>query len=305
MVRVIAVSTVNLGSDWEHGQIGTTAGEVLATATATDGSEGYGVKVYVLECYTGGTTVYNFTRDGENQAGSVTINLSASTAYTFKVHADDYYGNSGTINFDVTNWVCSTSQGNLTVNSGLGGTFTFDVEYSTGGNSSVEGEPELSVTYPRKTVYLKPNSDWKSDGAKFAFYYFHKNGEDTDKDGWTTGFLSAFVCDGDVYPASIPQWNGVKIIGVRFNSSEASPGWNGDGHVWNQTSDLVLTSYDLVEITGWSNSQTYTSSYDAPEYTIWFDGNSETSGSMTDVEDIECDASVTLAANAYEKTGYT
>ena len=276
-----------------------------ASATATDGSEGYGVKVYVLECYTDGTTVYNFTRDGENQAGSVTINLSASTAYTFKVHADDYYGNSGTIDFDVTNWVCSTSQGNLTVNSGLGGTFTFDVEYSTGGNSSVEGEPELSVTYPRKTVYLKPNSDWKSDGAKFAFYYFHKNGEDTDKDGWTTGFLSASVCDGDVYPASIPQWNGVKIIGVRFNSSEASPGWNGEGHVWNQTSDLTLTSNDLVEITGWSSSQTYTSSYDAPTYTISFDGNGETSGSMTDVEDIECDASVTLEANAFVKTGYT
>jgi len=267
-----------------------------ASATATDGSEGYRVRVYTLEHYTGGTTQYNFTRIGDTQTGSVEVTLSANTGHQFKIHGDEYFGNNGTINFDENNWTFTSSGNNVTVNSGLGGTFTFTIDYSSNG-----AVPVLAVTYPRKAVYLNPNADWKKDNAKFAFYYFHKTGETTNKEGWTD-FLSPSVCDGNVYPATIPQWNGVQIIGVRFNSTKTSTG-NFDDK-WNQTSDLTLTSNDLVTITGWDNSQTYNSSYDAPEYTITFAGNGSTSGSMTNVEDIECEGDVTLEENGYVKTGY-
>ena len=263
-----------------------------SSATATDGSEGYGVKVYTLECYTGGTTTYNFTRDGNNQRGSVEVTLAASTGYEFKIHADNYYGNDGTIDEDEDNWEFTTSGNNTTVNSGLGGTFTFTIDYSSNGDA-----PILEVTYPRKTVYLVPNSDWKSNSAQFTFYYFGSGGGS----GWTS-FLSPSVCDATVYPAEIPQWNGVKIIGVRHNSTAVTPSF-ADGNKWNQTQDLTLSSYDKVVISDWNNA-TYNSNYAAPTYTISFAANGG-SGSMTSISSIDCDADKAITANAFTKTGYS
>ena len=273
-----------------------------ASATATDGSEGHGVKVYVLECYNGGTTEHHFTRTGDSQAGTLTMTLTANTAYIFKVHADNtYYGNNGTINKDEANWVmCNSDNGgdcanNLTVNSGLGGTFTFGIEYSTSGSSSVEGEPEISVTYPRKTMYLVPNSDWTSNSAKFAFYYYGTSGT-----GWTD-FLTSNDCG---MSAEIPQWNGLKVIAVRFNPSDATPGWNGDGHVWNQTADITATAdKNCVTITDW-NAGTY-GTYSTPTYTISYNAGTGGSGTKTS-ESKTCGVAFTLPNSAvFTRTGYT
>lgn len=275
------------------------------SATATDGSQGHGVKVYVLECYNDGTKTCSFTRTGDSQAGTATLTLAANTAYTFKFHVDNtYYGNNASINTDITNYVfCNSDNGgtcasNFTVNSGLGGTFTFAVEYSTGGNSSVEGEPELSVTYPRKTIYLAPNSDWLSNSAKFAYYYFHKNGDETDAEGWT-GFLTSTDCGRY---ADIPQWNGVKMIAVRFNSTKTSTG-NWDDK-WNQTDDITVTANDLITITGWNNSQTY-GTYSIPTYTISYNAGTGGSGSKAN-ETKTCGVDFTLPSSAvFTRTGYT
>ena len=293
----LQIANCGLGNSGKYRCIVSTGADCsTASATATDGSEGFGVKVYVLECYTGGTTVYNFTRDENNQRGSVEVTLSASTNYTFKIHADqEYYGNNGTVNKDETNWVCSTSENNLTVASGLGGTFTFTMDYSSGGNNSTVGIPELSITYPRKTIYLIPNSDWLSNSAKFAYYYFRSN----DEYGWTD-FIAADACG---MSADIPQWNGIKVIAVRFNSTKGSTG-NWDDK-WNQTDDITVTGdKNLITITGWNNSQTYTA-YAVPTYTITFAGNGNTGGSMSNVSSITCGDDRTLAANGFTKTGYT
>ncbi len=269
--------------------------------TPSVASDGLQVKVFTLECYTGGTMVYNFTRVGETQAGILQIDLAANTSYQFKFHADiNYYGNSGTINEDVSNWVCSTSQGNLTIASGLGGTFTIEMEYSSGGSSSVEGEPEISVTYPRKTIFLQPNSDWKTNSAKFALYYFRKEGETTYGTGWTD-FMTQFPCSTDYYVATIPQWNGVQINAVRLNSDATEGTWDKK---WNQTSDITITSNDLVTITGWDNSQTYNSSFSVPTYSISFAGGSGSSDSMGAIDEIACDAEQELPACGFSKTGY-
>jgi len=276
-----------------------------ASATATDGSEGLGVKVYTLECYTDGTTVYNFTRVGDTQAGTCQIALAAGN-HTFKFHADnDYYGNNGTIIKDETNWVCSTTQGNLTIAAGLGGTFTINMEYSTSGNSSVEGEPEISVTYPRKTIYFVANGDWKTSSAKFAIYYFRKDGDEVKYEGWTD-FLSAGDCGTS---AEIPQWAGVNVIAVRLNSDATVPTWDKK---WNQTSDIpVEASKDLITITGWDNSQTYTA-YSQTTYTISYakggttaTGGAAISGSKA-AETKTCGVDFTLPGSAvFTATGYT
>ena len=284
---------------------------VVTSGGQTNETDGRQVKVYVLECYNGGTTVYNFTRTGSSQAGTLTIDLSASTAYTFKVHADnEYFGNNASINEDITNYVfCNSNNGgscasNFTINSGLGGTFTIGIDYSTGGNSNVEGEPEISVTYPRKTIYLSPGV-WTADDAKFAYYYFRTSGGS----GWTD-FLTEDDCG--MY-ADIPQWNGVKINAVRLNKTTESTGsWDDK---WNQTSDITITSNDYVEITGWGSGDSpydYDSDYSTPTYTISYNKGSTThtggnsiSGSKSN-ESKTCGVDFTLPSSAiFTTTGYT
>ncbi|MBQ2519957.1 MAG: Ig-like domain-containing protein, partial [Paludibacteraceae bacterium] len=282
---------------------------VVTSAGQTNETPGYQVKVYVLECYNGGTTVYNFTRDGENLAGSLTIDLDASTAYEFKVHADnDYYGNNGTINSDATNWVLCNSEDeacttNLTVNSGLGGTFTFAVEYSASGNSNKVGEPEISVTYPRKRIYLDPGV-WDADGAKFAYNYW--------RDGVTAQWTDFLTSDDCGMYADIPQWNGVTIIPARLKSSTVTPGSWDDS--WNQTNDITVNSNNSIVITGWDGGDgksTYTyGTYSTPTYTISY--NAGTSGSGTkDDETKTCGVDFTLPSSAvftregYLQTGWT
>ena len=286
------------------GNSGTYRCTVSTGATCSTSSDGYGVKVYVLECYTGGTTTYNFTRDGNNQAGSLTIDLAANTAYQFKFHADnDYYGNNTAINEDVTNWVCSTSQdNNITINSGLGGTFTIDMEYSTAGNSSVVGEPEISVTYPRKRIYLSPGV-WNADDAKFAYNYYRDGGSG----GWTD-FLTEDDCG--MY-ADVPQWNGVILIPARLKNTTVSPGSWDDR--WNQTDNITVNSNNYVTITGWDASDFTYTIYSAPTYTISYAKGSPSasiSGSKSD-ETKTCGVDFTLPSSAvftregYLQTGWT
>ena len=289
------------------------------SATATDGTQGFDVKVYTLDCYNGGTTSYNFTRVGDTDAGTVTVNLSASTSYEFEVVGDnDYYGNTGTINEDVTNWVMTSGAGHLHVNSGLGGTFTFTMDYGTGGNNSTRGVPELSVTYPRKTIYFSPGV-WDSGNAKFAIYYFRKVGDVVYGDGFTD-FISANDCGTST---TIPQWNGVSINAVRLNeNTTASDLTNSTNHYaaawakkWNQTANITITSDNYISITGWgpdNGDSPYTyGTYATPTYTITYSKGSTTytsgnaiSGSHAN-DTKTCGSALTLPGAEFTTTGYT
>ena len=272
-----------------------------ASATATDGTQGLGVKVFMLECYNDGTKTCSFTRTGDTQTGTATLTLAANTAYTFKFHVDNvYYGNNASINEDITNYVfCNSDNGgncasNFTINSGLGGTFTLGIDYSTGGNSNVEGEPELSVTYPRKTIYLTPGV-WNSGSAKFAFYYFRSGGSS----GWTD-FLTANDCG---MSAEIPQWNGVKVNAVRLKNTCTSPNWDDK---WNQTSDITISSNNSVVITEWgSGDSPYTyGTYATPTYTISYNAGTGGSGTKDD-ESKTCGVDFTLPGSTFTYAGHT
>ena len=267
--------------------------KISTGATCRTMSSAFGVKVYALDCYTGGTATHNFTRVGATQTGTLELPLTASTGYEFKVRQGSVYlGHSGTINEDENTWTFTTSGSNVTVNSGLGGTFTFTLDYSSNAD-----EPILAVTYPRKTIYLVPNSDWLSNSAKFAYYYYGASGGT----GWTD-FIEANACG---MSAEIPQWNGLNVIAVRFNSSEATPGWNGEGHVWNQTSDVTITAdKDLITITGWNNSQTYTA-YSIPTYAISYSKGTNGTGTR-DNDTKTCGTAFTLPnTQVFTRGGYT
>ena len=222
----------------------------------------------------------------------VTLDLAANTQYEFKfLNGSNWLGNSGTINADISNWVFKTTESsNVKLNSGLGGTFTFTIDYSASTT-----QPKVTVTYPRKTIYLKPGV-WNADGAKYAIYYFI-NGQD----GWS-GLMTQGTCDKDVYSATIPQWNGLKMDLVRLNSDATSGDWNKK---WNQTNDITINSNDYVTITGWDQANFTYTTYTPPTYTITFSGNGNTGGSMNKVTGIPCEGSTTLVANGYTRTGYT
>ena len=76
-------------------------------------------------------------------------------------------------------------------------------------------------------LYLKPNANWKVDGARFAAYFFG-NGEkwvsmtDADGDGY-------YECEA---PSGFPS-----VIFCRMNPGAAANSWDNK---WNQTSDLTV-----------------------------------------------------------------
>ncbi len=79
------------------------------------------------------------------------------------------------------------------------------------------------------TVYFAPDSNWRSDNARFAVYVWDSNDnhlwiEMTDDDG------------NEIYEATIPQGY-IGLIFCRLNPGESHTGWST---TWNQTVDLTL-----------------------------------------------------------------
>ena len=86
--------------------------------------------------------------------------------------------------------------------------------------------PEGSGNY----IYLKPNSNWTQDNARFAAYFFG-NGDtwvsmtDSDSDG-------IYECE---IPAGYPN-----VIFCRMNPAITENGWTEGSPLWNQSNDLTI-----------------------------------------------------------------
>ncbi len=92
------------------------------------------------------------------------------------------------------------------------------------GKEPVQEEPEVTD----KTLYLKPNANWKQDGARFAAYFF----------GGVETWVSMADTDNDgIYEVNIPEGYdyGCNVIFCRMNPNTTANNWNNK---WNQTSDL-------------------------------------------------------------------
>ena len=92
-------------------------------------------------------------------------------------------------------------------------------------------------------VYLKPNSEWKSDGARFAAYFFSKNGETTTFEKW----MSMFDAEDGTYYCEIPAEQPQSVIFCRMDPNNQTNGW-GNNSVWNKTVDLQLVDADIFTI---------------------------------------------------------
>ena len=82
------------------------------------------------------------------------------------------------------------------------------------------------------TYYLKPNSNWASDSARFAAYFFN-NSE-------SISVWADMVDAGNgFYSVSKPAGNYVNVIFCRMNPGTSDNNFN-DGVKWNQTADLSM-----------------------------------------------------------------
>lgn len=87
----------------------------------------------------------------------------------------------------------------------------------------------------QNTVYLKPNSNWKADSARFAIYVFNDS-VSPKQEQW----VSMADDDGDgYYQAEIPSGTWKGIIFCRMNPSSSTNSWDTK---WNQTNDLDIPS---------------------------------------------------------------
>ena len=87
--------------------------------------------------------------------------------------------------------------------------------------------PPASIT---RTLYLRPNSNWKQDGARFAVYAFG-NG-----DHWYS--MSAVDGEDGLWSAEISS-SYPSVIFCRMNPATTDNNWNNK---WNQTGDLTVPS---------------------------------------------------------------
>lgn len=97
--------------------------------------------------------------------------------------------------------------------------------------------PEQNLTYyakfaeqePDNIVYLKPNSNWIQDNARFAVYLYGAENNNT--------WVSMTDLGNGYYSAQIPEGNWTNVIFCRMNPSTTDNNWNNK---WNQTSDLDI-----------------------------------------------------------------
>lgn len=120
------------------------------------------------------------------------------------------------------NWEGGGTSAKLTVS---------DASGSTGGGGGTQ-TGYLAGSY----VYLKLNDIWDNDNAKFAAY-FYNSGSDNAWSDFVPNVSSGKTTAAMQVPGSGDKtWE--HVVFVRFNPADTTPGWNGQGHVWNQTADL-------------------------------------------------------------------
>lgn len=209
------------------------------------------------------STTYNYNA---TEAKTITARFIKETTYTVTINAeangsvspssDQQIGASGTsitatpdAGYRFVNW---TVTGGATVDNANNATTT--VTATADGTVTAHFEE-----IPPKTIYLKPNNNWKSDNARFAAYVWN-----TEGDFW---FDMVDEDESGYYTCTIPS-KYTDLIFVRMNPSEPDNNWN-DSNKWNQTGNLIIPSDDnncftLAENEAWNGATKTWSKYTPP-----------------------------------------
>ncbi len=84
-----------------------------------------------------------------------------------------------------------------------------------------------------ETLYLKPNSNWTKDGARFAAYFFNNS---TNTNTWVS--MTKAETSG-YYKVTVPAGTWKAVIFCRMSGSASANNWNNK---WNQTGDLLASA---------------------------------------------------------------
>lgn len=176
------------------------------------------------------------------------------------------------------------------------GTTYYRCIVSSGSCSETSAPATITITADN-TVYLRPNSNWLQDNARFAVYYW-----DASNTGWAD-MTRVSECE-EVYMAQIPA-NYTNIIFCRMNPTTTENSF-GDGVRWNQTADCEVKNTQLYTIAegAWDKGNGSWSTYTPATFSVSFDANGG-DGTITSITDIACGGTATLTENTFTRTNYT
>ena len=211
-------------SFWLTGNTGTSGGDDIPTdAPAAEYTVKVGDVEYDLTLNTSATLL-----DGQTaEYMALGLNVVAGDKFAVYKNGVEITANIGP---DPGSNNASGADGAFTVVKTAEGVGVYFKTWADGGHSFwLEGNTPTAGEDTASTLYLKPNSNWTKDGARFAAYFFG-NGETwvsmTDEDG-----------DG-IYECEVPTGY-AQVIFCRMNPNAPENNWNNK---WNQTSDLTIPS---------------------------------------------------------------
>lgn len=174
------------------------------------------------------------------------------------------------------------------------GTTYYRCIVSSGSCSETSATATITIAVDN-IVYLRPNSNWQQNNARFAVYYW-----DASNAGWAD-MTRVSECE-EVYMAQIPA-NYTNIIFCRMNPSATDNNWDNK---WNQTVDCEVKNTQLYTIAegAWDKGDGSWSTYTPATFSVSFDANGGT-GTMTSIADIACGGTATLTENTFTRTNYT
>ena len=218
---------------------------------------------------------------------TVTVDLQAMTAYTFKFvnvsgSTEQWYGNTGAIITDISNWEFSTSiNDDARLFTGPAGTYTFKFNVST---------KALQVIYPTVThpaegyAYFQKQDSW--NGFK-VYNYTSDNDRLSDWNGSPSVTNTTTIC-GKTYYYTALATQFQKVI-FRDNGS-------------NQWKEISVSGYS-GKYCGDDYNATPQTWKTFNKYSITFNSNGG-SGSMTALSGICPGESQTLTANSFTRAGH-
>ena len=208
----------------------TACGEVPTTCLDCSG-------IYLKGTFNSWLPNNEFKKTGDANIVTLSITLAKGN-YEFKIHGDEWYGNTGNMTRENTEqaWTYNKDEDKTPFRVDVAGDYTFSWNIS---------EHQLTVTYPEfpntdsqpDKIYFLPNKSWKTDNATFAAYFL-----DGDK-GITPKWAQFTDADGDGLYEVANDKKYLTMIFCRMDPEGTDPdNWKNK---WNQSADITIstTSY--------------------------------------------------------------
>lgn len=216
------------------------------TPTPSPSTEGYKIYAYSENGWTN-MNLYSWDAAGDPLTGSWSgspMSTEEVNGLTYFVYQMEESLNGQTINIIFNNGSAQTNDiKNVLLDK--------DLYYAVNGSSATVIDP---ATYTPPTaggsdaakLYLKPNSNWTTDGARFAAYAWNASGNT-----WVS--MTASSTSG-VYECDFPEGY-TNVIFCRMNPAATDNNWDNK---WNQTGDLTVPTdgknYYVVPNGAWDGS---------------------------------------------------